>query len=139
MLIKECNGYELEKEQSNTSEDFFNRSEVTFIENGEEKTLHVLYVRYFDEKFTEFTPYKVDPVLKQGGIEVSFKDIVALVCLIKNPGLRNRKRVYINSQPEFAAYFQDINYDKLAEIVLAVKEQKNFEITSPIDYILQPK
>nr|WP_263325856.1 hypothetical protein [Neobacillus sp. Marseille-Q6967] len=139
MLIKECNGYELEKEQSNTSEDFFNRSEVTFIENGEERTLHVLYVRYFDEIFTEFTPYEKDPVLIQGGIEVFFKDIVALVCLIKNPGLRNRKRVYINSKPEFAVYFQDINYDKLTEIVLAVKQKKNFEITSPIDYILQPK
>ncbi len=50
MLLKKCEGYELEKEKSNTSEDFFNRSEVVYVENGKEKTLHVLYVRYFDER-----------------------------------------------------------------------------------------
>lgn len=37
MLINQSGGYELEKEKSNTSEDFFNRSEVTFVDEGEEK------------------------------------------------------------------------------------------------------
>src|SRR5581483_427101 len=97
LLIKECKGYELEKEKSNTSEDFFNRSEITFMENGTEKTLHVLYVRYFDEIFHEFTPYSSDPIFAEEGQEITFKDIVALVCLLKNPGLRERKRLYINS------------------------------------------
>ena len=66
MLIKECMGYELEKEKSNTSEDFFNRSEVTFVEDGEVRTLHVLYLRYFDEFLHEFTPYQQDPVWSKG-------------------------------------------------------------------------
>jgi hypothetical protein len=139
LLIKECIGYELEKEKSNTSEDFFNRSEVTFIDGSEEKTLHVLYVRYFDELFQEFTPYQQNPILTKDNIKVTFKDIVALVCLIKNPGLRNRKRLYINSKQEFASYFQDIDFDKLPEIVLAVKRNHKFDLRSPLDYIKQPR
>lgn len=138
MLIKECKGYELEKEKSNTSEDFFNRSEITYIENGTEKTLHVLYIRYFDEIFPEFTPYSGDPIFVQGGQEIAFKDIVALVCLLKNPGLRERKRLYINSKQEFASYFQEINYNKLPEIFLALKQKKQFELRSPLEFILQP-
>jgi hypothetical protein len=139
LFIKECIGYELEKEKSNTSEDFFNRSEVTFIENSVEKTLHVLYVRYFEEFFQEFTPYQQNPILISDDIQVTFKDIVALVCLIKNPGLRNRKRLYINSKHEFSSYFQDIDFEKLPEIVLSVKQNNKFELRSPLDYIKQPK
>ena len=127
----------MEKEKSNTSEDFFNRSEVTFFEDSEEKTLHVLYVRYFDEFFPEFTPYQQNPILMKDNIQVTFKDIVALVCLIKNPGLRKRKRLYINSKQELASYFQDIDFEKLPEIVLAVKQTKKFELRSPLDYIKQ--
>lgn len=139
MLIKECKGFELEKEKSNTSEDFFNRSEVTFVEDGEEKTLHVLYVRYFDQIISEFTPYQQDPVIVQEGNEVTFKEIVALVSLIKNPGLRNRKRLYINSKQEFASYFQDINFNKLPEIMLALKQNNGFELRSPLEFIMQPQ
>ena len=78
MLIKECIGYELEKEKSNTSEDFFNRSEVTFIEDAEEKTLHVLYVRYFDEIFHEFTPYQQDPIFTKGDIKLLLRILLHL-------------------------------------------------------------
>lgn len=137
LLIRECKGYELEKEKSNTSEDFFNRSEVTFFEEGQGKTLHVLYVRYFDELFQEFTPYKQDPIINQGINEVYFKDIVALVCLLKNPGLRSRKRLYINSKHEFASYFQDINFNKLPEVFLGIQQNKEFKLHSPLEFILQ--
>jgi hypothetical protein len=139
LLIKECKGFELEKEKSNTSEDFFNRSEVTFIEDGQEKTLHVLYVRYFDELFHEFSPYKQDPIIVHEGYEVNFKDIVALVCLLKNPGLRTRKRLYINSKHEFATCFQEINFNKLPEIFLALQQKKEFELVTPLEFILQPQ
>lgn len=139
MKIIESRGYELEKEKSNTSEDFFNRSEVTFSEDGEEKTLHVLYVRYFDQLFNEFTPYVQDPVFSEGGREVYFRDIVALVCLLKNPGLRQRKRLYVSSKQEFAAYFQDIDYNKLPEIFQSLQQKKAYELRSPLEFILQPK
>ncbi|MEH7075655.1 hypothetical protein [Neobacillus drentensis] len=139
MIIKECKGFELEKEKSNTSEDFFNRSIVTLYEGGEERTLHVLYVRYFDEVRHEFTPYEQDPVFTLQDQEISFKDIVALVCLLKNPGLRSRKRLYINSKQEFASYFQDINFNKLPEIFLSLKEKREYELRSPLEFILQPQ
>jgi hypothetical protein len=139
LLIKDCKGIELEKEKSNTSEDFFNRSEVTFVEDGVEKTLHILYVRYFDEIRHEFSPYEQDPIFVQQGHETTFKDIVGLVCLLKNPGLRSRKRLYINSKQEFATYFQDINYNKLPEIFLSLNEKKEYELRSPLEFILQPK
>lgn len=120
MLIKEIKGYELEKAQPNTSEDFFNRSEVTFIDNGTEKIFHLLYVRYFDEIFNEFVPYENDPVFTVGGKEVYFKDIIGLVCMLNNPELKNRKRVYINEKSELLDYCKGIDYNKLPEIVAQI-------------------
>jgi hypothetical protein len=133
-----CNGYELEKEKSNTPEDLFNRSEITFLEDGKEKTLHVLYVRYFEQIFQEFTPYQQDPIFDVGGNGVYFKDIVALVCLLKNPGLRQRKRIYLNSKQEFASYFQGIDFTKLPEIFQILKHKKSYELGSPLEFIVQP-
>ncbi|CAM3876684.1 hypothetical protein [Mesobacillus zeae] len=138
MVITQCKGYELEKEKSNTSEDFFNRSEVTIIENGQEKTVHILYIRYFDERFQEFTPYEKDPIFTAVSRDIAFKDIVALVCLLENPGYRHRKRVYINSEREFAAMFKKVNLSKLPEIFTALEESGKYEISSPLDYIEQP-
>lgn len=138
MQIIECKGYELEKAQSNTSEDFFNRSEITFVDDGIEKTLHVLYVRYFDEIFNEYTPFNQDPIFEDGDHKVYFKDIVALVCLIKNPGLRYRKRLYINTKQEFASYFQDIDFKKLPEIFRSLQQKQSYELRSPLEFILQP-
>lgn len=137
MLIKSCEGYELEKAKSNTSEDFFNRSSITFVDEGEERTLHVLYIRYFDEVFNEFTPYQDNPLFKAGDRDVTFKDIVALVCLIKNPGFRNRKRVYINTQEEFAGYFQGVQLDELPKVFDGLNKG-GYEIRSPITLLTQP-
>jgi hypothetical protein len=138
MLIKQCVGYELEKEKSNTSEDFFNRSEVTFLEDDKEKTLHVLYVRYFDEMLETITPFKSDPVFKAGSKDVFLRDVVALAALLKNPGYRHRKRVYINIQKEFAELFKGLEVSKLPEIVAGVEQRGAFEISSPLDYIVKP-
>lgn len=129
MIIKKCHGYELEKEKRNTSEDFFNRSEVTFLDGGEEKTLRVLYIRYFDEKFSEFTPFAADPVAAVGNKQYEFKDIVALVCLLNNPAYRERKRVYINSEKEFAACFQEIDVEKMYTILRAIEENGGYQVS----------
>ncbi len=137
MLIKQCKGYELEKAQSNTSEDFFNRSEVTFSVNGEERTFHLLYIRYFDEVFSQFTPYESDPVFTVGSTNIEFKDIVGLVCLLKNPGFQNRKRVYINTQKEFEEYFKDIEFGKLPEIFESILKSGSYELKSPLSFIVQ--
>ncbi|GLB58049.1 hypothetical protein [Cytobacillus sp. NCCP-133] len=139
MLIKRCSGYELEKEKPNTSEDFFNRSEVVFEEDGQEKTFHVLYVRYFDEAMDEFTPYVSDPVFAAGSREVEFKDMVALSCLLKNPGFRYRKRIYINSKADFASYFQELDFSKLPSIFEALENKKSYDLRSPLEFIIQPQ
>lgn len=130
LIIKKCYGYELEKEKKNTSEDFFNRSEVTFVENGKEKTLHVLYVRYFDEKFSELTPFTEDPVLTIGEKQYEFKDIVALACLMKNKALRKRKRVYISSENEFADYFKDVPVEQIFDVLRGLEEKGSFQLKS---------
>jgi hypothetical protein len=137
MQILECKGHELEKAQPNTSEDFFNRSEVKFIEDGEEKTFQLLYIRFFDEVFSEFTPFEQDPIFTFGDTKVNFKDIVAIICLLKNPSFRQRKRVYINTQKEFAQYFEDVNYEKLKELFQQVVEHGSYDLTSPLLLIEQ--
>ncbi|MFZ3588582.1 hypothetical protein ACOI1C_04720 [Bacillus sp. DJP31] len=138
MQIIECIGHELEKEQPNTSEDFFNRSVVRFVEDGVEKTFHLLYIRYFDEMFTQFTPFKQDPIFKFGEKEIFFRDIVGIVCLIKNPAFRDRKRAYINNQREFEQYFSGINYEMLQELVQQVTQNGSYDLSSPLLLIEQP-
>lgn len=138
MLIKNCSGYELEKEKPNTSEDFFNRSEVTFIEDGKEKTLNVLYVRFFEEQISEFTPFESNQVFQVGSRSIEFKDIVAVVCLMKNPGLRHRKRLYISSMVEFASYFKDVNFDKVESMFHSLEKSQEFKLQSPLEFIIQP-
>jgi hypothetical protein len=138
MIIKDCKGYELEKEKPNTSEDYFNRSEVTYVEDGVEKNLHVLYVRYYEENFNQFTPFEQNPVFNQNGNEIFIKDLVALICLLKNPGLRHRKRVYINTVRDFTSYFQDIDMDKVIQLVSEVRLRQGVEIKSPLQFIKQP-
>lgn len=138
MLVKRCEGFELEKEQSNTSEDFFNRSVIEFIDNGKEKTFHVLYVRFFDQQFSEITPFENDPIFHVNGKDIFFRDIVAFVCLLKNPGLRTRKRIYINEWKEFSNYFQDIQFEQIKEAFAELSVNGVFEVKSPLHFIVQP-
>ncbi|RUQ26533.1 hypothetical protein ELQ35_18550 [Peribacillus cavernae] len=128
--MKECRGYELEKGQSNTFEDFFNQSEVTYIEDGEVKSFYVLYVRYFDESVHEFTPYSENPLFSAGERDIYLYDITALVCLLKNPDFRARKRVYINSIKEFASYFNGFNLEKLPEVFQALQQEKEYKLST---------
>ncbi|WP_442594645.1 hypothetical protein [Neobacillus sp. D3-1R] len=138
MIIKECKGYELEKEKPNTSEDYFNRSEITYVEDGVEKSLHVLYVRYYEEHFKQYTPFEENPFFNVNGTDIYIKDIVALVCLLKNPGLRHRKRLYINTEKEFQFCFQDMNIEKLKELLTDLNGKNQVEIKSPLQYVVQP-
>lgn len=128
MIIKQCRGYELEKSKKNTSEDFFNRSEVTFVDQGEERTFHVLYLRYFDEQMDKFTPFEQDPIFEAANREVNFKDIVAIACLLKNPEFKKRKRVYINTEKEFSALFQGLDFDHLTKLMRDIEEKQGAEI-----------
>lgn len=135
MLIKKCSGYELEKEKRNTSEDSFNRSKVTFMIQNEERTLHVLYLRYFDEIFAEISPFKEDPLISIGEKSYEFKDVVALVCLLNNDAFRTRKRVYINDVDEFKSYFENLNIEQLFNILRKIVEDGSFKVDSVVKVV----
>lgn len=137
VLIKQCSGFELEKTLKNTFEDFFNQSEVTYMVDGEERTLQILYLRYFEEQFTSFTPFTEDPVYKIDANDVYFKDLVALVCLLKNPEYRHRKRVYLNEQNQFEEHFKGLHFDRLKEIFTHLHHKNGYELKSPIEFIQQ--
>ncbi len=88
-------GEELQKSQSNTFEDYFNRSEVTYRDGGEERTLSVLYLRHFEAALLDWLPYESDPLFTVNGRDIHLRDIIALVCLWKNSGVSEAKaRLY---------------------------------------------
>mgnify|MGYP005752371061 CR=1 FL=1 len=136
MKILNCRGFELEKAKPNTSEDFFNQSEVTFEENGEEKTFHVLYVRYFEESFAEFLSigYEQNPLFQVGDKSVELKDIVALICILKNSSFKERKRLYINTKEKFASYFENVNVHKVKGLMETVVSNGSYTVSSPLEY-----
>lgn len=139
MFIKDCKGYELEKAKPNTSEDFFNKSEVTYEDNGQTSTFTVLYVRYFDEIMSDFVPFSQDPIFQVNSRPVHFKDIIALVSLLKEPNYRQRKKVYINSQKDFAGLFQNINFENVKSIFRSLEEGKGYELSFQSDFPVQSK
>ncbi|PEY30307.1 hypothetical protein CN354_25190 [Bacillus cereus] len=128
MVIIGYAGYELEKAQPNTSEDFFNRSEVTYILGEQEKTFSVLYVRYFEEILQEITPFEGNPVFKIEEQDIYLRDIVALACFVKNKELHGQKRVYINVLEDFQNYFDDKTVVKVQNIMAELHKNKKVEI-----------
>ncbi|PGM94388.1 hypothetical protein [Bacillus cereus] len=128
MIIIGYAGYELEKAKPNTSEDFFNRSEVTYILNNQEKTFSVLYVRYFEEILQEITPFEGNPVYKVEEQDVYLRDIVAIACLVNNKELRAQKRLYLNEVTDFQRYFDEGIVVKVQEILAELHKNKRVEI-----------
>ncbi|GLV64029.1 hypothetical protein Bmyc01_26990 [Bacillus mycoides] len=128
MVIIGYAGYELEKAKPNTSEDFFNRSEVTYVLNNQEKTFSVLYVRYFEEILQEITPFEGNPVYKVEEQDVYLRDIVAIACLVNNKELRAQKRLYLNEVTDFQRYFDEGTVVKVQEILAELHKNKRVEI-----------
>ncbi|CAM4016100.1 hypothetical protein BAQ48_05810 [Bacillus luti] len=128
MIIIGYAGYELEKAKPNTSEDFFNRSEVTYILNGKEKTFSVLYLRYFEEVLQEITPFEGNPVCKVEEQDIYLRDIVAISCLVKDKELRAQKRLYLNNIEEFKQYFNEETVVEVQEILAELHKNKRIEI-----------
>ncbi|OFD51435.1 hypothetical protein BWGOE3_15190 [Bacillus mycoides] len=128
MIIIGYAGYELEKAKPNTSEDFFNRSEVTYILNNQEKTFSVLYVRYFEEILQEIISFEGNPVYKVEEQDVYLRDIVAIACLVNNKELRAQKRLYLNEVTDFQRYFDEETVVKVQEILAELHKNKRVEI-----------
>ncbi|MCF6137631.1 hypothetical protein [Pseudalkalibacillus berkeleyi] len=119
---------ELEKSKSNSPEEFFSRSDVTFEDEGKHKTLSVLYVRYFDEQLLEQTSIQSNPVFEVNGKGMYIRDLVALLALKKNPEYRKRYRVYINEEDQFLSLFESVEQSALEEMVKQIHEHGYLEI-----------
>ncbi|RBW70347.1 hypothetical protein [Bacillus taeanensis] len=132
MKILQLKGYELEKSKSNTPEEFFNRSEIVYLDKGEEKTFYVLYLRYFEEKISEITPFESDPIFTIADRDIYFRDIAAFLCFINNPDFKKRRRVYINSLQEFSTYFKNINYEEVKSMFEKIEKQESVELKSSV-------
>ncbi len=115
MKILKCEGFVLEKTLPNTSEDFFNQSMVTYVENGLEKSFVVTYVRTFEDRMHEYTSFTGDPVFEQQGKQCTLKDIVALAVLFKDEEMKKRRRLYINDYDVFTSYLQGSDFIALME------------------------
>jgi hypothetical protein len=120
LLIQHIDGMELEKEKPNTSEDFFNRSEVTYELGGKTQTFHLLYVRYFEEKLQEELT-QLD-FWKEYLSFFKVTQIAALTALLKDPAYLKRKRSYINSYDEFRELFHQPNEELLRSHLNTLKQ-----------------
>ncbi|KOS28974.1 hypothetical protein ADK17_08895 [Bacillus anthracis] len=129
MIIIGYAGYELEKAKPNTSEDFFNRSEVTYILNNKERTFSVLYVRYFEEVLQGITLFEGITVCQVEEEDLHLRDIVAICCLLKENELRTQKRLYLNNIEEFQQYFDKETLLKVQEILAELHKNKRVEIS----------
>ncbi|MGG4492025.1 hypothetical protein [Metabacillus idriensis] len=132
MIIKNGRGYELVKEMPNTSEDFFNRSEITIVSKKMEKTFYVLYVRYFEDKFREQNPFLFE------GSDLSIKDIMALICIIQNEALLERKRLYLNTEEEFLMYLQGIDLRAAIELIPEINRNQSMKWSDAVQKLKTP-
>lgn len=123
LKLIQCKGYELTKAQPNTSEDFFTRSEATFYLDGEERTLHVLYVKFFEEQAKDILPYSAEPLFQTGEREIYLRDIVALIYLMQHPQGKIRKRIFVNDQLEFLEYLKNANYKEIESMVRQLEQR----------------
>ncbi|MGL4819811.1 MAG: hypothetical protein ACRC5C_07510 [Bacilli bacterium] len=112
MKIVAFGGEALEKAQPNTSEDFFNRSYVTYIEEGKEKTLYVLYLRHYEEDWGTFTPLDT---LSFGERTYAWMDVCAIAYLLTHAGAKKQKRVYLNTIERMQAAFETLEAQQLAD------------------------
>ncbi|MDR0138540.1 hypothetical protein RFW18_12365 [Metabacillus idriensis] len=132
MIIKNGRGYELVKEMPNTSEDFFNRSEITIVSKKMEKTFYVLYVRYFEDKFREQNPLLFE------GSDLSIKDVMALICIIQNEALLERKRLYLNTEEEFLMYLQGIDLRAAIELIPEMNRNQTMKWSEVVQKLKTP-
>ena len=111
MIVTGISYEHLEKERSNSPEDSFVRSSVTYEESGEEKVFHVLYPVVFAERATE------DGIWTS---ESPVQEVVALNLLPLYPG---RKRLYISEESEFRQPLQTADLSQLLSMVQDIKSK----------------
>lgn len=126
--IKQCRGYELVKSKQVSPEEFFNVSEVVYQVGSKERTLHVMFLRYFEKRFERFVPYEHNPLFQIGKRDIYFRDIVGLVCLAKDSSLQSRKRLYIHSEQELMNYCQNADYQEIEHMMRCIETERTFQL-----------
>lgn len=99
----------LNKERSNSPEDSFVRSTVTYVQDGNQKEFHVLYPAIFGE------------AAKAKGLweyEVALHEAIALNLISSYPG---RKRLYLNSEDDFLNSLETTNLQELYTTIMNIK------------------
>ncbi|MGM9925959.1 MAG: hypothetical protein ACI35R_17070 [Bacillus sp. (in: firmicutes)] len=129
LIIKEYAGYEIIKEKPASPQDSFHYSQVVYIHNGEERTLHVLYLKYFEELLADLgSPFIEGPLLKLENRNVCIKDAMALIYLLLHPEAKERKRIYISSREHFLDILEKCNYNEVILILEALEKQQTYTV-----------
>ncbi|WP_102027152.1 hypothetical protein [Salirhabdus sp. Marseille-P4669] len=129
MEVIQIRGYQLEKSVATSPEDAFVRSEVIYHLNKEEKTLSLLFLEYFDQKRSEFTPFNDDPIMTIGEIDYTFKDVAALAALLNNPHLSRQKRIYIHDFTHFRDLYENMDWEIVKQALLKISNDSTFHVS----------
>ncbi|WP_181349987.1 hypothetical protein [Thalassobacillus sp. CUG 92003] len=135
MEIVAIHGEQLEKSQKNSPEDFFNRSEVRYVDKGKEHKLNVVYVAYFDSKMSECTPFNEDVVYESDGVTFAMKDVFALIALIKKPEYKHRQRVYVSEWEEYKDYLDHMNWTEIEHVCSVLAAKETYVIESTLSFL----
>ncbi|WP_347549796.1 hypothetical protein ABFG93_20210 [Pseudalkalibacillus hwajinpoensis] len=106
---------QLEKERSNSPEDSFVRSTVTYEQNGKMKTFHVLYPVIFAERAIEEGVWSRESTIHEA---------VALNLLPQYPG---RKRLYLSGESEFLSSLKEADLSELFAAIQQIKLNGSYE------------
>lgn len=137
MLLKKCEGVQLEKSSPTSPEDSFNRSMVTYETGGRERTFHVLYLRFFEDNMNEFIPFEADPLFTIGNRDVCLKDIVALCAIVQHPDYQQRKRLYVHKKETFVGLFSNVDFDELKNVFSVLESDGSYYFKSSITLLQQ--
>ena len=128
--IVRVHGEQLEKSSPTSPEDGFIRSEVYYKSGDEERVLTLLYLEFFQQDLSAFTPFEEDPIYTVGEKEFYFKEIAALAALINNPFLEKQKRVDKHDIEAFHKLYENIDWDTVKQAVMKIANNAGYPLTA---------
>ncbi|WP_377888740.1 hypothetical protein [Alkalihalobacillus sp. R86527] len=103
MRITSVVGGQLEKDRSNSPEDSFSRSTVTYVIKGDEKTFSVLYPLFFEDRAVGEGLVNADE---------SIQEMIGLCFFELFP---ERKRLYVSDEAEFLEALKKMDNVRIQE------------------------
>ncbi len=124
MEILNFGGFEMEKEMKTSFQDYFNESYLEIMDQGRKRRFTIVYLRYFEEKMEDYTPFTGNPICTLNGRGYNLRDVFALIFFWKHPEKRKRKRIYISNGDEFSDSLKDVRKEWVEELIVhALKGQ----------------